>query len=100
MSVELFDQVIEPKSERQTEVGGLLAPNVASVEVRFRRNGQARHVKATVAQVKGELQQRLKQAAPFGYFDGQIKGLVPMKAIIVRVYDAGGNLLGSTNSFH
>lgn len=96
---ELFSQVIKPKAERQTEIGGLLAQSVASVDVLFRRNGRAKHVKAVVAQVKYALQQRLKQPAPFGYFVGKIKGLVPMKAIIVRAYDADGNPLGSASSF-
>lgn len=97
VSTELFDQTIAPKAKRSTEIGGLLAPNVASVELRFQRSGQENHVKATVAQVRGTLQQRLKQPAPFGYFVGQIKGLVSANAITVRAYDANRNLLGSVN---
>jgi hypothetical protein len=99
VGIELFGQVIAPKAKRSTEIGGLLASNVASVEVRFRRNGQEKleHVKATVARVKGKLQQRLRQPAPLGYFVGQIKGLVPANAISVRAYDARGDLLGSTS---
>jgi hypothetical protein len=95
VSIELFGQTIAPKAKRSTEIGGLLAPNVASVELRFQRSGRQNHVKATVAQVRGTLQQRLKQPAPFGYFVGQIKGLVPAAAITVRAYDANGSLLGS-----
>jgi hypothetical protein len=97
LSIELFGQTIAPKAKRGTEIGGLLAPNVASVELRFQRSGQEIHVKAKVAQVRGALQQRLKQPTPFGYFVGQIKGLVPGAAITVRAYDANGNLLASVN---
>jgi hypothetical protein len=97
--VELFGGVIEPKAERSTELGGLVAANVASVKVRFHRRGRAKlyGVRATVAQVRGALQQRLRQPASFGYFFAQIKGRVPGKAIEVRAYDASGNLLGSTS---
>jgi hypothetical protein len=39
VSIELFSQTIAPKAKRSTEIGGLLAPNVASVELRFQRSG-------------------------------------------------------------
>ena len=94
VNVGLEAQIPNPKLGASTEVGGLLAPNVASVELRFRRNDRA---KATVAQVSGKLQRRLKQPAPFGYFVAKIKGLVAAKAIEVRAYDARGRLLDSTS---
>lgn len=97
--IELFGGVIQPKAERSTELGGLVAANVASVKVRFHRRGRAKlyGVRATVAQVRGALQHRLRQPAPLGYFFAQIKGRVPGKAIEVRAYDASGNLVGSTS---
>lgn len=62
-------------AERFTEIGGRLTPDVASVRVSFRRAEHKRSsVMATVAQVAGELQRRLHQPSPFGYFDVKILG--------------------------
>jgi len=99
VGVELFGGVIQPHGKGTTELGGLVAANVASVKVRFHRRGRAKlyGVRATVAQVRDALQHRLRQPAPFGYFVAQIKERVPGKAIEVRAYDASGNLLGSTS---
>ena len=79
VNVGLEAQITNPKLGQSTEVGGLLASNVASVELRFRRLDRARteRAKAAVAQVSGELQRRLKQPAPFGYFVAKIKGQRP-----------------------
>jgi hypothetical protein len=97
--VELSDQTIEPKSERETELGGLVAANVASVKLRPLGRGRAKpfDARTTVTQVRGGLRRKLRQLAPFGYFVAQIRGLVPGKAIEVRAYDASGHLVGSTS---
>jgi hypothetical protein len=97
VKVELFGGVIAPKDERSTELGGLVAPNVASIRLRPLGRGRAKPFDAriTVTQVRGGLRKKLRQPAPFGYFFAQIKGRVPGSAIEVRAYDAGGNLLGS-----
>jgi hypothetical protein len=96
--VELFDQIIEPKAERETEIGGLVAANVASVKLRpLGERTKPFDVRTAVTQVRGILRKRLRQPAPFGYFVAQIKGLVPGEAIEVRAYGKEGNLVGSTS---
>jgi hypothetical protein len=99
VKVELFDQTIKPKSERETELGGLVAADVASIKLRplGDRRTKPFDARTTVTQVRGGLRKKLRQPAPFGYFDAQIKGLVPGKAIEVRAYDASGHLLDSTS---
>jgi hypothetical protein len=94
--IELSMQQLSPKAERRTEIGGMLAPAVASVEVRFHRRGQSKRysVSATVARPYSELQEELKQPGPFGYFVSQLKGLVGLGAIRVLAFDESGNLLG------
>jgi hypothetical protein len=97
VKVELFGGVIAPKDERSTELGGLIAPNVASIRLRPLGRGRAKPFDARIAvtQVRGGLRKKLRQPAPFGYFFAQIKGRVPGSAIEVRAYGASGNLLGS-----
>lgn len=81
--------------DRFTEIGGRLTPDVETVRVFYRRNGQKVDATATVAQVSGTLQKRLRQAVPFGYFALKIRGLVPWHSIRVRAYDSSGAVVGS-----
>jgi len=100
VKVELFGGVIEPKSERSTELGGLVAANVVSVRLRPLGRGRAKpfDARTTVTQVRGALRKKLRQPAPFGYFVAQIKGRVPAAEIEVRAYDASGHLIDSTSA--
>ena len=79
--------------DRFTEIGGRLTPDVETVRVFYRRNGQKVGATATVAQVSGTLQETLRQAVPFGYFALKIRGLVPWHSIRVQAYDSAGALV-------
>ena len=88
-------QALGPPGQRYTEIGGRLAPGVASVQVSYASGDHKLSVvNATVAQVTGSLQHKLHQPAPFGYFDAKIPDLVRFSAIRVRAYDRSGNFVG------
>jgi hypothetical protein len=78
---------------RYTQVEGSVSPNTAVVRVRFRRKGEIRVARGVVAQVTGELQQRLEEEAPFGVYEATIRGCVPTKRIRLAALDATGNVL-------
>lgn len=80
-------------AQRFAEIGGRLTPNVASVRIFYRRNGRKESSLATVAQVAGELQRKLHQAVPFGYFNARVRGRVPWRSIRVEAYDSSGAVL-------
>ena len=88
-------QALGKPAQRWTEIGGRLTPDVASVRVSYRRAGRKASGMATVAQVAGELQRKLHQPVPFGYFDLTIRGLVPWRSIRVQAYDSAGAVLGT-----
>ena len=77
-----------------TEVGGRLTPDVASVRVFFRCAGSKESSLAAVAQVAGDLQRKLHQAVPFGYFNAKLRGRVPWKSVRVEAFDQAGAPLG------
>jgi hypothetical protein len=88
-------QALGPPGGRYTEVGGRLAPEVASVQVSYhRRDHGLTVVDATVGRVTGNLQRKLHQPAPFGYFDATLPGLVKFSEIRARAFDGSGNLIG------
>jgi hypothetical protein len=91
-------QALGKPPQRWTEIGGRLTPDVASVRVSYRRNGRKATGMATVAQVAGKLQRRLRQPVPFGYFDLRIRGRVPWHSIRVQAYDSAGAVLGTAGS--
>lgn len=86
-------QALGRPAQRWTEIGGRLTPDVASVRISYRRDGRKASGMATVAQVAGELQRKLHQPAPFGYFDLRIRGPVPWRSIRVQAYDSAGTVL-------
>jgi hypothetical protein len=88
-------QALGKTAQRFTEIGGRLTPDVATVRAFYRRDGRQVSSLATVAQVTGGLQERLRQPVPFGYFDLKIKGLVPWHSIQVQAYDSAGAIVGS-----
>jgi hypothetical protein len=81
----------------RTELSGSVAPGIASVQVLFRRHGgpKQHRLDAVVAQVSGELQSRLKQPAPFGYFVAEMRGLPVKGSLRVRALDAQGDTVAS-----
>lgn len=81
-------------AQRFVEVGGRLTPDVASVRVSYSRNGRKESTMATVAQVTGELQRKLHQAVPFGYFNARLRGRVPWRSVRVGAFDNTGAPLG------
>jgi hypothetical protein len=81
-------------AQRFIEIGGRLTPDVASVRVFYRRNGRKESRQATVAQVTGDLQRKLHQAVPFGYFNARLRGRVAWHSIRVRAFDNGGGPIG------
>jgi len=88
-------QALGKPAQRFTEIGGRLTPDVATVRAFYRRDGRKVSSLATVAQVTGRLQEKLRQPVPFGYFDLKIKGLVPWHSIRVQAYDSAGAIVGS-----
>ncbi len=88
-------QAISPKSARETEVGGLISPDVASVRVTYRRDGQLKHAKVTLGKVTRKLQGKLDLTDGFGYWDTKAEGLVPFKSYKARAFDSQGKLLGT-----
>jgi hypothetical protein len=73
---------------------GILRSDVAAVSVRFRSKRRARHVPAVVAQIDGELAQRLNQPAPFGFFATVERGCFSGRHINAKALSATGEVLG------
>jgi hypothetical protein len=86
-------QALGKPAQRWTEIGGRLTPDVASVRVSCRRDGRKASGMAVVAQVAGELQAKLHQPTPFGFFDLRIRGEIPWRSIRVQAYDDAGAVL-------
>lgn len=97
VAVDMDVQTVAPKSARATSVGGRISPDVTAVRLYFRRPGsRKRHrVNAIVAQVDGELQRRLGQPAPFGFFYAKVRGLIPFGAFRAQALDASGRVIGT-----
>lgn len=68
---------------------------MATVEVRFHREGKIRAKAATLAQVDGDLLAKLGVAEPFGRFAAILPGCVPPRAIRVIARGANGEFLGA-----
>lgn len=86
-------QALGKPAQRWVEIGGRLTPDVASVRISYRRKGHKAAGMAVVAQVAGELQDRLRQPTPFGFFNLRIRGRVPWRSIRVQAYDDAGAVL-------
>jgi hypothetical protein len=95
ITIDDMNQLVWPKSQRYTEVGGALAPDVAEVRVTYKSPEGIRTVPSTVAQVRGTLRRKLKQRAPFGFYVARIPGLVKFQDIRVTALDARGEPLAS-----
>ena len=98
VTIEDVNALVKPKRLRYVEIGGALSPDVARVIVSFQRPGRSgkHRVNATVAQVSGALQGKLKQPAPFGFFVAKIRGHIRFKTVRATGFDAAGSVIGST----
>jgi hypothetical protein len=72
---------------------GWLRPDVASVVLRFRRDGHHERAQAMVTQVGGHLLAQIKESEPFGFFEATIRGCVPPNRMHVVAYDDTGEVL-------
>lgn len=88
-----------PKSGA-TYIGGLVSPDVASVRISLRRPGSTRlfHAKPILGRVEGDLQQRLRQPDPFGFYYAQVRGLIKFRHVRAEAIDAAGNVIGTFGS--
>jgi hypothetical protein len=90
---------LTPGHPRFTDVSGPLSPHVATVSASFRRKGRVRTAQGTVAQITGDLVERLHQEAPFGYFVAIAQGCARSSKIDATAFDATGGLVGSDRGF-
>lgn len=97
IAIDMQTQLVVPKRARFTAIGGRIAPEVAAVRLYFHRHGSQKRssVEAILGRVDGELQRRLKQPAPFGFFYAKIRGLVRFSAFKAQALDSSGRVLGT-----
>lgn len=96
-AIDMQTQTLARRPGRSTAVGGRVAPRVAVVRLYFHRpkGVKRRRVDALVAQVDGDLQRRLKQSAPFGFFYARVRGIVRFGAFKAQALDSSGNVIGT-----
>lgn len=102
LALDMDVQTVAPKSARATSVGGRVSPDVAAVRLYFHRlyfhrpGSKKRHsVNAIIAQVGGDLQGRLRQPAPFGFFYARVRGALPFGAFKAQALNAKGEVIGT-----
>jgi hypothetical protein len=100
IGMEMKIKAIWPKSARATYVGGLLSPDVASVRISFRRPGSERRFRANpvLGWVRGALQQRLGQPAPFGFYYAKVTGHVKFSQVRAEALNAEGEVTGKVGA--
>ena len=98
IGMEMKTLAIRPTWARATYVGGLVSPDVASVRISFRRPGFKKlfRVSPVLGAVGGDLQQRLRQPAPFGFYYARVNGIVSFTQVRAEALDAEGNVIGRT----
>jgi len=74
-----------------TQVTGLLGGEVASVEIRYVKNGIAGTRSPIMARVGGKLLRRLDHEHPFGFFAATIRGCVQPGQIRIKAFDDAGH---------
>jgi hypothetical protein len=97
IAIDMQTQRVAPKRARFTAIGGRIAPGVAAVRLYFHRHGSQKRssVEAILGRVDGDLQRRLKQPTPFGFFYAKIRGLVRFSAFKAQALDSSGRVLGT-----
>jgi len=100
VAIDMQIQQISPRHARSTTVGGRIAPEVAAVRLYFHRPSSKKRLRvdALVSQVDGDLQRRLKQPAPFGFFYARVRGLVRFSVFKAQALDSSGNVLGTAGA--
>lgn len=99
IAIDLEAQIVGSKPARATIVGGRISPDVAAVRIYFHRAGSRKrhHLDAVVGQVSGDLQQRLKQPAPFGFFYAKVHGQARFRALYAQALDADRHVIGKAH---
>jgi len=99
IGMEMKIQALKPRSTQATYIGGLVSPDVRSVRITFRRPGSARlfHAHPILGRVQGDLQQRLRQPDPFGFYYTQVRGLIKFRHVRAEALDAEGKVIGTFN---
>ena len=98
--MEMQIQQVQPRSARETYVGGLISTDVSSVRISFRRSGASQRfqVKPILGRVRGDLQKRLRQPTPFGFYYAQVHGLVKFRNFRAEALDAEGKVIGTATA--
>lgn len=96
---ESFREGMGTNGPREVELTGSLVPDVASVQVSFRRRGNPRifQTSAVVAFISGELQKSLEQPSPFGYFVIRVRGQFIASSLRIRALDKEGHFVGASD---
>jgi hypothetical protein len=79
---------------RLSQIEGQLSAAVVAVRLRYRVHGRLRHSRAVVARVRGDVQERLGTAHPFGHFVATFHGC-SSKAVVTAL-GTDGKVLEST----
>jgi hypothetical protein len=89
--------VVAPKAARATEIGGLVSPDVRAVRLVYSYRGAERRHRASaiMGRVTGELQRRLGQPNPFGFYYVKVPGLVDLRHIRAQALDAKDKVIGT-----
>jgi hypothetical protein len=92
--------LLAPKRAQFTAIGGRIAPEVAAVRLYFHRHGSRKRLRvyAIIGRVAGDLQRKLKQPAPFGFFYAKVRGLVRFSAFKAQALDPSGNVIGTAGN--
>lgn len=65
------------KAPGAMQISGIVRPDVASIDVTFRRNGHSRRRAAYVSQIDNKLARRVGASGPFGVVEFAVRGCVP-----------------------
>jgi hypothetical protein len=79
-----------------TQLEGTTTPEVTEVQARFRRRGTWHTSEGLIARIEGELQSRLEQPSPFGFFVVTVPGCIEAERFHVTARAADGSVLERT----
>ena len=80
-----------------TEISGVLRPGVSTIRVLTA--GRKVKVDTVVAQVTGNLLERLRQSRPFGVFAVFLRGCIPWQDVTLALLDADGGEIGTAQQY-
>ncbi len=84
---------------RITKVDAALVPEVAAVEVTYRRNGLHKAKDAAVFQVDDGLLDAIDEPEPFGFAELPVRGCIPGRSFRMTAFDSDGDVLGVADRF-